>query len=168
MCQELEIGQWARWTSSLPSVAVPLWVGTSHKYVNCETVSSSAITRPGGRGALGSLLGKTEKMLPDLRQIGKERHPCQGLGKEAFRIFELQKGVQCGWGVVSEADGVKRRGGGADVTRDCQPRLELGFCSCSSESCGSIYASITLGAVKTQPYQGLEWRQGEQSELFIQ
>lgn len=61
---------------------------------------------------MGSLLGKTEKMLPDLRQIGKERHPCQGLGKEAFRIFELQKGVQCGWGVVSEADGVKRRGGG--------------------------------------------------------
>lgn len=75
-------------------------------------------------------------MLLELRLISKERHPWQGLGKGPFRVFEEQKGVQ---GVISEADEVERQAG-PDVASHCQPRLEFGFCSCSSEVCGLIYA----------------------------
>jgi len=78
----------------------------------------------------------SEKMLLELRLISKERHPWQGLGKEPFRVFEERKGVQ---GVISEADEVERQAG-LDVASNCQPRLEFGFCSRSSEGCGLIYA----------------------------
>lgn len=91
-------------------------------------------------------------MLLELRLISKERHPCQDLGEGPFRVFEEQKGVRGGWGVIREADEVERQVG-PNVARDCRPGLEFRFCFCSSESCGLIYAyKVTLGAVKTQWY----------------